>query len=67
MFLGCQERTMGEIADPNQKNAGSPHWHPTIQCIDLLQNVVGLWLKYGAKYRKNQGFFASAKLVGRPR
>jgi hypothetical protein len=64
MFLGRQERAMGEIADPNQKNAGSPHWHPTIQCVDLRQNVVGLWLKYGAKCRKNRAFFAPAKFVG---
>jgi len=49
---------MGEIADPNQKNAGSPHWHPTIHCVDVRQNVAGLWLKYGAKCRKNRDFFA---------
>ncbi|MGH6777711.1 MAG: hypothetical protein ACRECL_06850 [Bradyrhizobium sp.] len=49
---------MGEIAYPNQKNAGNPHWHPTIQCVAVCQNVAGLWLKYGAKDGKNRDAFA---------
>jgi len=32
--------------------AGSPHWHPTIQCLHPPQDVAGLWLKYGVKSLK---------------
>jgi hypothetical protein len=37
---------------PNSMNAGSPHWHPVIHCLCILQNVAGLWLKYGANFPK---------------
>jgi hypothetical protein len=36
-----------KVAIPNYMNAGSPHWHPTIQELPECQNVAGLWLKYG--------------------
>jgi hypothetical protein len=54
MFPGRKEKATGswKIADPWSLLAGSPHWHPTIQCVLNSQNVAGLWLKYGAKSLK---------------
>jgi hypothetical protein len=54
MLVGHRKRTKDHlsIAPPDQKNAGSPHWHPTIHSSSIRQNVAGLWLKYGARPAK---------------
>ena len=43
---------MEDRRSPEWITAGSPHWHPTIQCLRPSQNVAGLWLKYGVKSLK---------------
>jgi hypothetical protein len=46
MFVGHRKKTKDHlsIAPSDQKNAGSPHWHPAIQRLTIRQNVAGLWL-----------------------
>jgi hypothetical protein len=45
-------------------DAGSPHWHPAIQCLLIRQIVAGLWLKYGANSPK---IGASLRRKNKPR
>ncbi|WP_213773007.1 hypothetical protein [Bradyrhizobium sp. dw_78] len=48
-----------KIAVPLVDHRRQSHGHPAIQFLTNRQNVAGLWLKYGAKYRKYLGFFAA--------
>ncbi len=50
--VGKRRRIISRSPPPDPKNAGSPHWHPTIQSLSIRQIVAGLWLKYGVSRAK---------------
>ena len=61
MFLGRKWEQQIATAVPRSNRWPTPHWHSAIQCLTYSQNVVGMWLKYGARPR-NKGVFALSKI-----
>jgi hypothetical protein len=66
LLLVHKEEAMGSwmIADPQYWNAGSPHWHPTIQhlCMPERRRIVA---QVRRKAPKNRDFFAVRDSVAR--